>query len=91
MKISSRRWVDCVKTLHQKACHTCSTNIFLVQPIKSLALPSPLPSSLLGDDGDNEDDKSDDDDENKSEHGDDVEDGYQSTSMSFEPLFFSYF
>ena len=56
-----------------------------------MALPSPLPSSLLGDDGDNEDDKSDDDDENKSEHGDDVEDGYQSTSMSFEPLFFSYF
>ena len=52
-----------------------------------------LPSSLLGEDGDNEDDKSDEDDDNKSDQGDDVADGYQSTSMSFEPLlfFFSYF
>ena len=34
-------------------------------------------------DGDDEDDKSD--------HGDDVANGYQGTPMSFEPLFFSYF
>ena len=29
MKISRRRSVDYVKTLHQKACRTCSTIIFL--------------------------------------------------------------
>ena len=29
MKISRRRLADCVKTLHQKACRTCSTIIFL--------------------------------------------------------------
>ena len=46
----------------------------------ALYLSLPLPSSLLklpnGDD--------------KSDHGDYVEDGYQSTSMLFESLFFSY-
>ena len=48
MKISRRRLADFVKTLHQKACRTCSTIIFLPkknnrsaravegQPIKSL-------------------------------------------------------
>ena len=29
VKISRRRLADNVKTLHQKACHTCSTIIFL--------------------------------------------------------------
>ena len=29
MKISHRHLADCVKTLHQKACRTCSTIIFL--------------------------------------------------------------
>ena len=32
MKISSRRLVDYVKTLHQKACCTCSTIIFPYSP-----------------------------------------------------------
>ena len=36
MKISRRRLADYVKTLHQKACRTCSTIIFFIQPIKSL-------------------------------------------------------
>ena len=35
-KISRRRLADYVKTLHQKACRTCSTIIFFIQPIKSL-------------------------------------------------------
>ena len=36
MKISRRHLADYVKKLHQKACRTCSTIIFLVKPIKSL-------------------------------------------------------
>ena len=36
MKISRSRLADYVKTLHQKACRTCSTIIFFIQPIKSL-------------------------------------------------------
>ena len=36
MKISRRCLADYVKHLHQKACRTCSTIFFLIQPIKSL-------------------------------------------------------
>ena len=35
-KISRRHLADCVKILPQKACRTCSTIIFLIQPIKSI-------------------------------------------------------
>ena len=42
-KISRRRLADYVKTLHQKACRTCSTIIFLHSTNQIIEL---LPSNL---------------------------------------------
>ena len=47
MKISRRRLADYVKILHQKACGTCSTIIFLHSTNQIIDLSLTLPSSNL--------------------------------------------